>query len=89
MFMSASITLSKPMQQFVAEQTAARGLKSESEFVDQLLKEERKRMEVQKLVKKLKESEESGFRLVNDEYWENLKKRVDKKFRAGKQGTAR
>ncbi len=59
--MSASITLSKPMQQFVAEQTAARGFKSESEFVDQLLKEELKRMEVQKLVKKLEESVASGF----------------------------
>lgn len=87
--MSASITLSKPMQQFVAEQVAARGLKSDSDFVDQVLKAERKRLEVQKLVKKLEESVASGFLPVNDEYWEKLKQRVAKKFRARKQDIAR
>ena len=59
--MAGTISLSKPMLQFVTEQAAARGLKDGSAFVQQVLREEKKRQAVAELVKKLRHAEQSGF----------------------------
>jgi hypothetical protein len=56
-----TINLTKPMREWVAEQAEARGFKDEQAFLQQLIKEEKKRLAVDKLVKKLETAEASGF----------------------------
>lgn len=82
--MQGNISLTKPLQKWVVEQAAARGLKDGNAFVHQLLKEERKRQAVQLLIKNLEAAEASGFVKVTEEFWEERKKRVLARVKAAK-----
>lgn len=87
--MATSIPLSKPMQKFVAEQAAARGLKDDKAFVNQLLKEEQLRIAKQYLIERLEEGSASGYHEVTEERWEESRKRLKAQFQAKKRAKAK
>ena len=80
--MPATVSLTKPMEKWAAEQAAARGLKNANAFVQQLVREEQKRQAVQFLIKKLDEAKASGYHEVTEQRWEESKKRVVAHFKA-------
>jgi len=82
--MQGTISLTKPLQKWVVEQAAARGLKDGKAFVHQLLLEEKKRQAVQALIQSLEEAEASGYHEVTEELWEARKKRVAAHFHGAK-----
>jgi len=71
--MSSTVSLTKPLEKWVTEQAAARGLKNAAAYVQQLVREEQKRQAVQLLVKKLEEADASGFQEVTEESWRKSK----------------
>jgi hypothetical protein len=78
--MPSTVSLTKPLEKWVTEQAAVRGLKSADAYVQQLLLEEQKRQAVQFLIKKLEEADASGYQEVTDQRWEESKKRVRAHF---------
>ncbi|MBL8823537.1 MAG: hypothetical protein JNJ77_13190 [Planctomycetia bacterium] len=87
--MAGTISLSKPMQQFVAEQTAARGLKDDKAYFKQLLKEEQVRVGRQRLLELLDEGRASGYHEVTEETWQELKEKVKERFAARRKAKAK
>lgn len=84
--MSSTMSLTKPLAKWAAEQAKACGQKTASDYVNQLLREEQKRQAVQLLIKNLEEAEASGYYEVTEKSWEDRKKRVAAHFKvkAGK-----
>jgi hypothetical protein len=78
--MTNSISLSKPMRKFVADQAAERGLKNENAYVTQLLKEEQLRIARQRLLEKLDEGRASGIEDLTDDFWADCEKKVLEHF---------
>lgn len=78
--MAGAISLSKPMKQFVVEQTAARGLKDATAYFKQLLKEEQLRVGRQRLLQLLDEGRASGYQEVTEEMWQELTEQVKERF---------
>ena len=80
--MPSMISLTKPMEKWVAEQAAVRGLKNADAYMQQLVREEQKRQAVQFLIEKLDEAKASGYHEVTEHRWEESKKRVVAHFKA-------
>ena len=75
-----TIKLSDAHREFVEAQTATRGFKSVSAYIDALLREERRRQAEEKLLQLVKEAEESGPATpMTREDWDELKSRVWKR----------
>ena len=85
--MPSTVSLTKPMEKWVAEQAAANGLKNTDAYLQQLVREEQKRQAVQLLIEKLDEAKASGYHEVTNEMWKERKKRVIASFRAKKKNT--
>jgi len=78
------MSLTKPMAKWATEQAKARGLKTVSAYVIQLLREEQKRQAVQFLIEKLDEAKASSYHEVTDQLWGERKKRVIAQIKAAK-----
>ena len=83
--MPTTMTISLPdeMKSFIEERLKAGSFSSASEFIRQLVREEQKRAEAERLDRMLIEGAESGEPIrTDDSYWQQLRKRVEKKVRA-------
>ena len=77
-----NISVTKPLEEFVKKQVNSGFYQSASEVFRaglRLLKEKENEID-QKIAIGLKQIEEGKFVEVNDEYWENMKKRVTERI---------
>ncbi len=82
--MNQTLKLPKVLRNFVDEQVKTKGLKSSDTYIAQLIKEEKKRLGVERLVRDLKAAKESGPpEEMTKELWdargEALFKKIEKK----------
>ncbi len=85
--MLGAISLKKPLQKWVVEQAAARGLKDGNAFVQQVLLEEKKRQAVTRLIQKLEEAEASGSEEWTEHSLEESRQRLRSRLAANKKRT--
>jgi len=75
-----TISLPEEMRAFIEERTRAGSFASTSEFIRQLVRQEQRRAEQERLEKKLLEGMDSGEPIrVTDEYWNKLRSRVERR----------
>ncbi|MFI5379041.1 MAG: type II toxin-antitoxin system ParD family antitoxin [Tepidisphaerales bacterium] len=87
--MPTTMTISLPddMKSFIEQRTKAGSFASSSEFIRQLVREDQKRAERERLEGLLLEGLDSGQLVrATDEYWKDLRKRVEQ--RISKRGAA-
>lgn len=80
--MPTTMTISLPdeMKNFIEKQAKAGSFSSASEFIRQLVREEQKRAEKERLEEMLLEGLDSGPPIrATDEYWHDLRKRVERR----------
>jgi antitoxin ParD1/3/4 len=78
--MPTTMTISLPdeMKAFIEQQITAGSFSSASEFIRQLVREEQKRAEQDRMERKLLDGLESGQPIrATDEYWRKLRKRIE------------
>jgi antitoxin ParD1/3/4 len=85
-----TISLPEDMKAFIEQRIKGGSYSSVSEFIRQLVREEQKRAEQEKLERMLIEGIESGPPIrANDKYWDDLRKRVEARVAARKPNGSR
>ena len=80
MLTTMTISLPDELKSFIEQRTKAGSFASNSEFIRQLVREDQKRAERERLEGLLLEGLDSGQPIrATDEYWKDLRKRVEQR----------